>query len=270
MIWLRHYLSLMVPLVALLVGIESILLINRALDSNEQLVSKSYAIVLVSNTKLSIESLKEKIPESLYLKELDSSSILKEINDSFSTPIFGELKDKLPYFYSLKLSTFPNQLRIKTIQKEISKIADIIRVESFSKSHNQIYKILVLMKGSIITLCFLIFILSVLLMIKQVEVWLFEHSERMEIMTYLGAPSKFKNGPLYKLALIDSIISSLIVMAFVVFISKNPKIISIMTFLDIDLFNLTSLIMDFGILLFSAYCISIISVFMVIIFQKEP
>ncbi|RDU64734.1 cell division protein FtsX [Helicobacter sp. MIT 14-3879] len=268
--WIKQYLSLLIPLIALLVGIESILVVNRAVNSHEELIGKNYAIVIVSNSNIDINNIKEKIPEVSSIIEIDSSAILNDINAQFKDSAFNNLKPSLPLFYSLKLNTFPNHQKIKKIEQNLKNIENIIRVESFSKSHSQTYKILVLLKGCVLVLSSLIFILSLLLMIKQIEVWRFEHSERMEIMTYFGAPSKFKNAPLYKLALIDSIIASISVILAVIFLANSPKITLITSMLGIEIFNLNNFITDYLILLASAYIISMLSVFMVILFQKEP
>lgn len=268
--WLKQYLSLLIPLIALLVGIESILLTTRAVNNYEEIVGKNYAIIIVSKNKLDIEKIKEKVSEVHSLNEIDSTAILNDINSELKDSSFNDLKAQLPLFYSLTLDSFPNQYKIKQIENSLKEIENIQRVESFSKSHNQTYRFLVLLKGCILVLSSLIFILSFLLMMKQIEVWRFEHSERMEIMTYLGAPSKFKNAPLYKLALIDSLIASLCVIISVFILSSNSKILSIVTLLGIEIFNFIDLVLDYGILLVSAYCISMFSVFMVILFQKEP
>lgn len=270
MLWLKQYLSLLIPLVALLVGIESVLLINRAVASHEEVIGKSYAMVLVAKSKMAIEDITDRVPEALALEELDSSDVLNEINSTFKDPIFDGVKNTLPYFYSIKFKSFPNQFRIKVISKYLSNLDNVTRVESFSRSHNQIYKILVLIKGCVITLSTLIFILSTLLMIKQIEVWRFEHSERMEIMTYLGAPSKFKNGPLYKLAIVDSLVASVVVLLFAIIIYNNSRVDSIMKMLGINIFGAKDLLGDFSILILSSCVVSLISVFMVILFQKEP
>lgn len=268
--WIKQHLSLLIPLIALLVGIESIILTSRAVSSHEQLVGKNYAIILVSTAKLDINTIKAKIPESSSLVELDTTAVLNDINAKFNGYFVDELKKELPYFYSLKLNILPNQYQIEEIEQDLKSINGIVRVESFSKSLNQTYRLLVLLKCCVSVLSILISILSLLLMMKQIEIWRFEHSERMEIMTYFGAPSKMKNAPLYRLALIDSIISSVFVIACVALLVKSPKFASITTMLGIDIFNINNLALDFLILLGSAYVISMICVFVVILFQKEP
>lgn len=270
MIWFKQYVSLLIPLIAFLIGIESILLINRAVNSYENIMGKNYTIVLVSTSKLNANEIKQKIDGINSLTELDSSGIVNNIDSTLKNESINELKKSLPFFYSLKLNSFPNQYKIKQIEKNILAFENIIRVESFSKSHNEAYRLLILLKGCVLVFSSLIFILSFLLMIKQIEVWRFTHSERMEIMTYLGAPSKFKNLPLYRLAVIDSSIASIFVIILVSIISNNAKINSIITMLGIEIFSLKIFLLDCLILLLSAYIITMFSVFMVILFQKEP
>ena len=50
-------------------------------------------------------------------------------------------------------------------------------------------------------------IIGFMLIIKQLEVWKLEHNERMYIMELFGAPFWFRGLALFKIAIIDSIIS---------------------------------------------------------------
>ncbi len=270
MIWFRQYLSLLVPLIALLIGIESILLINRAVKSHEEIIGKNYAIVVVSKSEIKEEELKQAISDIYSIRNLDTSIILSEIDAKFKDSNINDLKKSLPFFYAITLNSFPSQSKIKEIETSLMAFSGITRVEAFSKTHDQTYRLLVLLKGCIIVLSGIIFIISLFLMIKQIEVWRFEHSERMEILTYLGAQSKLKNAPLYRLALINSMLSSLIVVVIVAFIVNTNKISSIVSMLGIDIFGATTFIIDFFALLLIACIISISSVLMVILFQKEP
>lgn len=267
---IRRYLSLLMPLIALLIGIESILVVSRALSYYEDLVGKNYAIVLVSQKELKFDTIKAQVPETIALLELESESILQDITKNFKDSAVANLKNSLPFFYSLKLSQFPNQSKIRQIESKLKSLNDILRVESFGKTHNQTYRLLVLLKGCVLVLSLIIMLLSLLLMMKQVEVWRFEHSERMEIMTYFGTPAKMKNKPLYRLAWVDSILATAVVIAMTFIVSHNAKITAIVALLGIDIFSMRTFIIDTLILAFSAYCISIMAVFVVILFQKEP
>ena len=261
---------MLIPLIALLVGIESIILVTRALSYYEDLVGKNYAIVLVSQKELKFADIKAQIPETTSLLELESNSILEDITKNFQGSARANLKNSLPFFYSLKLSAFPNQSKIRQIESKLKSFDSMLRVESFSKTHNQTYRLLVLLKGCVLVLSAIVVLLSLLLMMKQVEVWRFEHSERMEIMTYFGTPAKMKNKPLYRLAWIDSILATAIVILATFFVSKSAKIVAITAMLGVDIFSIKNFAFDCLILAFSSYCISMVAVFVVILFQKEP
>lgn len=267
---IRRYLSLLMPLIALLIGIESILVVSRALSYYEDLVGKNYAIVLVSQKELKFDDIKAQVPETISLLELESESILQDITKNFRDSAMANLKNSLPFFYSLKLSQFPNQSKIRQIESKLKSLESILRVESFGKTHNQTYRLLVLLKGCVLVLSAIVVLLSLFLMMKQVEVWRFEHSERMEIMTYFGTPAKMKNKPLYRLAWVDSILATAIVIAASFIISHNAKITAITALLGIDIFSMRNFIIDSLILALSSYCISMMAVFVVILFQKEP
>lgn len=92
----------------------------------------------------------------------------------------------------------------------------------------------------------------------------------MEIMTYFGTPAKMKNKPLYRLAWVDSILATAIVITASFIISHNAKITAITALLGIDIFSMRNFIIDSLILALSSYCISMMAVFVVILFQKEP
>lgn len=267
----KRYLSLLLPLCALLVGFECILLVNRALSSHEEVIGKNYAIVLVSSNALDEAALKAKNSQIARIHKLDANGILGEINAGFSdNSKIENFEVFLPLFYSITLKRFPNQREIKQIEADLLAIEGVSRVESFSKSHSQTYRLLVLVKGAITLFSILVGILSVFLMYKQIEVWRFEHSERMEIMTYLGAKSQLKNKPLYQLAFIDSIIAAILVVGFIFWLSNTALITQITSLLGIDIFSAQRFVVDFVCLLFIAWIISMAAVLAVIFVQKEP
>ena len=53
-----------------------------------------------------------------------------------------------------------------------------------------------------------------MLVFKQMRIWLYEHKERIDIMALFGASFWLKSGVLYKMAIIDSVIATICVIAF--------------------------------------------------------
>lgn len=265
---LKNHLALIVPLVALLFSLESILLVNRTLSDYENKLGKNYAIILASSSELNFEQIQNKVIEAQSLTPINTDLVLEKLQKNISQSNFILLKKSLPYFYSLNLNTYPSTQRLEAINKNLSAFSHILRVESFSKSHGQIYQLLLIIKGSIIIFSGLIALISTLLMFKQIEIWRFEHSERMEIMTLLGAPLWMRNSLLFRLACIDTIIATIIVVSGLIYTSNNPTLILFIQDLGLNP-EIFSPFLDTFILLLTGLIVSLISVWIVSIRTRE-
>ncbi|HCD72951.1 MULTISPECIES: hypothetical protein [Helicobacter] len=265
---LRRHLALIIPLLALLFSFESIMLVNRAVSKHENKLSDNYSIVIASQNALTLDKIQSFIREAKELKAVTPDYMMNELRKDLSRESIETLQRELPFFYSLKLSTFPDEERLQKINATLKKLNGVTKVESFSKSHSQVYKLLLIIKSSIVVFASLIAILSYILMIKQIEIWKFEHSDRMEIMAFLGAPAWMRNGILFRLAFIDSIISTIAIITGMTYIIHHNKMQEIMQTLEVtsDIFRIGS---DFIILLFTSVLVSIVSVVFVIIKQKD-
>ncbi|WP_334085038.1 cell division protein FtsX [Helicobacter typhlonius] len=265
---LRRHLALIIPLLALLFSFESIMLVNRAVSKHENKLSDNYSIVIASRNALTLDKIQSFIREAKELKAVTPDYMMNELRKDLSRESIETLQRELPFFYSLKLSTFPDEERLQKINATLKKLNGVTKVESFSKSHSQVYKLLLIIKSSIVVFASLIAILSYILMIKQIEIWKFEHSDRMEIMAFLGAPAWMRNGILFRLAFIDSIISTIAIITGMTYIIHHNKMQEIMQTLEVtsDIFRIGS---DFIILLFTSVLVSIVSVVFVIIKQKD-
>lgn len=61
---IKQHFFFILPLVALLFGLESLILINRAIISNEDKLLQNYAIVIASKQNLTLEFISQNIPEA--------------------------------------------------------------------------------------------------------------------------------------------------------------------------------------------------------------
>lgn len=263
---LKRHLALIIPLLALLFSLESIMLVNRAVSKHENKLSLNYSIVIASKEKLGIDKIQSFIREAKELNEISPN--LVDYKDNLSKDNIALLQKELPFFYSLKLSTFPDEDRLNKISITLSKLNGVLNVQPFTKSHSQVYKLLLIIKSSIVVFASLIALLSYILMIKQVEIWKFEHSDRMEIMAFLGAPAWMRNGILFRLAFVDSIISTILIIMGMAYLINSSMMSDILATLDVgsEIFKGVS---DFAILLFTSILVSIVSVVFVIIKQKD-
>lgn len=265
---LKRHLALIIPLLALLFGLESILLVNRAIATHEQKLAESYSIVIASKEVLTLQKVQSFIREASELTPTATDSLMNDLRKDLSKESVESIQKELPYFYKLRLSTFPDQERLDKIRSTLLKLNGVLKVEAFVKSHSQVYKLLLIIKGSVVIFSVLIALLSALLMVKQIEVWKFEHSERMEIMSFLGAPSWMRNSILFKLAIIDSFIATGLSVVALLYFKDSPLALNIAEALEVTS-EIVKVWSDLFILLFSSIVISLVSVAFVILKQKD-
>ncbi len=265
---IRNHLALIIPLIALLFGIESIMLVNRAISTHEMQLAQNYQIIIASKETLDLNKIQTFVREAVELKSISPAYIINELKTELPKDAIETLQKELPFFYSLRLDSYPSDERIDKISSTLSRLGSVTRVESFKKTHSQVYKLLLIIKGSVIIFSVLSAILSCLLMVKQIEVWKLEHSERMQIMSFLGAPSWMRNNILLKLAVIDSIIATIAIVSALVYFKTTPLAGDVAIALEVDL-DIIKTASDCVILFFSSVIISLVSVFFVIIKQKD-
>lgn len=266
--FIKQHLSLIFPLLMLLLSYESSMLVKRAVLEHEKKLSADYSIIIATNGAMSFSTLKTKVPEVKDMREIDPQVVLRDLEHTLSPENLRFLKSRLPTFYSLTLSIFPNQGELKRINQSLLSVEGVQKAEVFAKTHSKVYRLLLLLKKSIMFFGSLLGILSVILMVKQVEIWHLQHSKRMEIMSYLGAPSWMKNKILFKLAFIDSFISSVLVICGIYYVLESEEFSSLFTSLEINNVIFTP-IQDFAVLLLMSVVISTLSALIVIIRQKD-
>ncbi|WP_104748646.1 FtsX-like permease family protein [Helicobacter cetorum] len=230
---LKKHLAFVVPLVALLFGLQCIMLMDRSVAQKEKSLIENYSVVLASTQKLDLEFLTQNFSEVIALKEINPNESLEPLKKTLGVEEFRELKKNLPFFYSLQFSTFPSQERLEAIRSKLLKIPGVQKVEVFAKTHMQVYELLNFLKLAVCVFAFLVFILSILLLLKQIRVWIYEYQECLEIMDLLGASMPFRNGFLFKMAFIDSLIASLLTPIIMVYVISQKSFQGMMKTLEI-------------------------------------
>jgi len=260
----RSHLSLVFALVVMLLAIQSVISMQRIVSDYSQKISNEYYIITVSSVELSTKDAKELSSYVDTIENVDSSAAVENIKGDLSAANIALLKVSLPKFYRIKLIKYPSADELKKIEKSFLANKNILRIESFAKNHNNLYSILLLNKTIMTIFSVLIFMIAFLLVVRQMEVWRFRHSERMRIMSIFGAPMWLRSAVLYRLAIIDSIISSSVVSAIFYFLSSDSAIEKYL--LAIGLNRITfDMKNDSFLLLVIAFGISILSVVYVII-----
>jgi len=261
--YLKNHLSLIFALVSILFSIEIFLLLNKIVLTYENKIVKNYTAIIVSSkqiTNLDINKISN-------IEEINIEASLKNLKNELKNFDLSKLKNSIPYFYKIHFSELPTPSELKNMENKLSKLNYIKKVESFRSSQTKIYNLLLMIK--IVTTIFMLIILfiSFLLIIKQMEVWKLEHSERMYIMELFGAPLLLRSGILLRLAIIDSILSVVLIGWIINFLLDSPIYKNIFTQLQINIS--VNIWLDLSIFLGISVFISLLASFIVIISKKR-
>ncbi|WP_179187642.1 cell division protein FtsX [Campylobacter lanienae] len=264
----KSHISVIFPLVILLFAIEFSLMLGKFVSDYEFKMASDYNIIIVSEIELNDNMLIPIIPTFASLATLDANLILNRLKNDISAKNISVLKSILPKFYSLKLTNFPSKDAMVNIKANLSKIQGVKRVETFSKTHDQVYNMLILSKNIADYFAILVGLLGLVLVFKQMRIWLYEHKRRVEIMTLFGAPYWLKSAMLYKLSIIDSIIATTLVVIFYAIFPALPSFKSAIFAVGFDQPNL-NLLSDATILFGVSIGVSIIAVSLVMLLSRR-
>lgn len=199
----------------------------------EQELNKDYSVVLVSEQEIQAVDLNH-IKHFASLQNLSTEEILNKFKKDISEKNLASLKAKLPNFYSIKFNKFMSQNEINQIKKQLLKIPNVLKVETFSKTHIKIYKLLKIV--DFISLASLIFtsILSIFVFIKQIKIWEFEHSNRIYILSIFGANFFQRASIMLKVVFLDNIICSILMFLFFMNFNNFDFIKSFLSYYEIN------------------------------------
>ena len=102
------------------------------------------------------------------------------------------------------------------------------------------FKMLQLLQAMVYIFAFFVAFVAILLIFKQIRIWTYEHNRRMSIMTLFGASFFMKSAMLYRMTIVDSLISAFLVSGFYFVVPKLKIVQDFTAQLDIVLpeFNL--------------------------------
>lgn len=219
---LKNHFSLIAALFTILFTIQVYQVLNRSISSYEESLRANYSIVVISDLKLEEASLKSKFSLIRSLEEISPEKVIMRLEKEMDKASLGLLRASLPKFYKLSLEHYPQPSEIEILTSQLLNMKQIRRVESFAQTHDQIYKLLLLYKGVTQIFAFAIFIVTILLIAKEMRIWQFQHQDRMNIMALFGAPIMLRSAVLFRLAIIDALIAAtLVVSTFAVIINSG-------------------------------------------------
>ena len=265
---IKNHLSLVVALVSILFSMQVFTIVDRSIDSYKQNLASNYSVVIVSQKKIAEKDILEIDDLLSEVIELSPDNVISKLNTGMSKKNIQLLKLTLPKFYKLKLTHYPDMQEVDRVTKNLLKNKSIVKVENFANNHDTTYKLLLLFKDVISVFFISIFIVTVLLIFKELRIWQFQHSERMNIMGLFGAPIWLRSAVLFRLATVDALIASALAFVLFSYIASNKFVLQQFHNIGIELviFNPVS---DFLVLLGVAIFISMLLASLIVIGHKE-
>jgi len=268
--FIRNHLSIIFPMIAILLGLEFFIVFDRTTQNYEESLKNSYALLVVSKDEMSIDDFKAWDSHVFKVSEIEKSKIINRVNSTFedSNKKNRTLEDKMPNFYSIKLNSYLNQAQLQEIKKNFLKSSKITRVETFNTLHQSNYGLFSFIKFAFNTFIVFMTIIGSFLIIKQMEVWNYMHSQRMKVMNIFGASLFLRSKVLINMALIDAFISAILANIIFYFIQSSWLRDSNITIIKDNIDKLFSF-SDVFTLIASAMTIVLVAVTLVVVNVKE-
>jgi len=265
---LKNHLSLVVALVSILFSIQIFIIVDRSIEAYKTNLANNYSVVVVSQKRIKDSDflLIDKLIGEIVI--LSPDNVINRLNSDLDKANMDLLKLSLPKFYKLKLKKYPNPKEIKTLKAKLLKNRYISKVEDFSNNHDTIYKLLVLFKNVVLVFAVVVSIVTMLLILKELRIWQFKHNERMSIMGLFGAPTWLRSAVLYRLSIVDALISSAIIFIIFTYLSSSSWVLNEFKNININvvIFDPSG---DFLTLFGTSIVLSIILASMIVLGHKE-
>ncbi len=255
------------PLMAILLGIEFYLVFDRTTDSYEKGLKEGYSMLVVTKKPMELSALKALNKHISTSEKIKRENIVSEIAKGVSKSSSKEILAALPYFYNVGLDSYLHTSGLEKIKIDLEADTNIKKVETFGSSYSSAYRLFSFIKFTLKLFIIFMGVVSLFLIIKQMEIWKYAHKQRMQVMEIFGAPLMLRSGVLFKVAIADAFIATILTSAIFLYVkfewAANSGI-DIMVQNQEELFRLT----DMAILLGSALLLVIIAVYSVVFTSK--
>jgi len=264
----KNHLSLVVALLSILFSIQIFIIVDRSIEAYKENLANNYSVIIVSKKTLESKTILDinKIISSV--SELSADSVIQRLNSGINEKNIELLKLTLPKFYKLELTQYPSPKQIKILRKALLKNKSVMKVEDFSNNHDTTYKLLLLFKKVVSLFSVVVFVVTTLLIFKELRIWQFKHSERMSIMGLFGAPVWLRSAVLFRLAIGDAIIASLLAFGLFIYISSSVWVKAQFSNIGINVV-IYDIINDSALLFGAAIVLSILLASLIVLGHKE-
>jgi cell division transport system permease protein len=265
---IRNHLSLIIALLSILFSIQVFTIVDRSIESYKEKLANNYSVIVVSQRRLlpnEILGINKIILDS---SELTPDAIIKKLNNEMDEKNIQLLKLTLPKFYKLNLKYYPNPDEIKKLTSDLLSNKNITKVEDYSHAHDTTYKLLLLFKSVVSVFAVSVFIVTTLLIFKELRIWQFKHTERMSIMGLFGAPVWMRSAVLFRLSTVDAVISSVLTFGIFIYFASSEFVLEQFENIGIKVVIFDP-INDFLLLLGVAVTLSVLLASMIVLGHKE-
>jgi len=265
---IKNHLSLVIALLSILLSIQVFFIVDRSIDAYKINLSTNYSVIAVSQKKLSHENIFSINKLIKNVDELSPDSVIQRLNKDMKKENRELLKLALPKFYKLKLAYYPSTKELKKLTKDLLNNSSITKVENFSHNHDATYKLLLLFKNVVLVFSIVVFIVTTLLILKELRIWQYKHNERMSIMGLFGAALWLRSAVLFRLAIVDAFIATILAFIAFTYASSSPWLLEQFDDIGINIVIFNQ-IQDALILLAVSMSISILLASLIVIGHKE-
>ena len=264
----RDHTSLIVALLGILFSLQVFLIVDRAIESYKEGLAANYSVVVVSDKRIDEKAIMQQNSLIKKLTLLSPDHVIQKLNTNISKTSMELLKVTLPKFYKVTLVRYPTPNELKKMKNQLMKVSGVRKIETFEKTHDTTYKLLLLFKNVISVFAVTMIIVTILLIAKELRIWQFKHNERMSIMGLFGAPSWLRSAVLFRLAVVDALLATFISFIFFSYVSSLSVVEEQLRTLGIEMVvfdHLYDTLMMFGV----AMLVSITLVSFVVLGHKE-
>ncbi|MFA7092601.1 MAG: cell division protein FtsX, partial [Arcobacteraceae bacterium] len=122
----KNIFSFVIPLCVMLITFSMYIFTQEIIANYKTKISDDYSIVLITNTPLIKDDIKSLAGIDVKkIVTLEKDEIIQKVKGSLSENSVSLLKQRLPFFYTLHLETFPTSSQLDVIKEELSKISNI-------------------------------------------------------------------------------------------------------------------------------------------------
>jgi len=263
----KNHLMFILPLMAILLGIEFYLVFDRTTDTYEKGLKDGYSMLVVTTKPVKLQDLQSLNAHIGTIEAIKRESIVSQIAKGVNEDSQKKILSSLPYFYDVHLDKYIPVSDLEAIKKDLESSTIVKKVETFGSSYSSSYRLFAFVKFILKLFIGFMGVVSIFLIIKQMEIWKYAHRQRMRVMEIFGASLMLRSGILFRMAVVDAFFATLFtsgIFLYIKFVWVSKSGIDILMQKQDELFDLN----DMGILLVISLVIVILAVYSVVVSNK--